>query len=105
MDAKTVLLTANTETAYAVEDRRPGGGRGTPAPCWDFSKTVYNATCPTLGRWVQTRAQAGNFLSCRFEGSMPEGYFVVRSPTYSVAYFVRGSNPKGKLIKQSGSSR
>ena len=36
---------------------------------------------------------------------MLEGYFVVRSPTYSVAYFVRGSNPKGKLIKQSGSSR
>jgi hypothetical protein len=41
-----------------------------------------------------------------FEGEVPEGYFVVRSPTYSVAYLVRGFQSEGKtdqavsLIKQ-----
>lgn len=41
-----------------------------------------------------------------FEGSVPDGYFVIRSPTYSVAYLVRGFQSEGKtdqavsLIKQ-----
>ena len=36
------------------------------------------------------------FLPPGYKGEVPEGYFVVKSPTYSVNYFVRGFKVDGK---------
>ena len=36
------------------------------------------------------------FLPPGYKGEVPEGYFVVKSPTYSVSYFLRGFKVDGK---------
>ena len=36
------------------------------------------------------------FLPPGYKGDVPEGYFVVKSPTYSVNYFIRGFKVDGK---------
>ena len=103
MDARTVLLTANTETVYAHQPsrsakpmvRRSSRRRRT---CWASCRTGCSATSPTSDRWVRTRARAESSWSCRpaSKASVPDGYFVVRSPTYSVTFAVRGFQVDGK---------
>ena len=61
-----------------------------------------------IGPLGPDKGAGGKFLVLPpgFEGEVPEGYFVIRSPTYSVAYLVRGFQSEGKtdqavsLIKQ-----
>jgi hypothetical protein len=78
MDARTVLLTANAETVYAVghldfEDRWAYGGRGTRAHAGLLPRRTV--------RPRQGRRRKFLVLPPGFEGELPEGYFVVRSPT------------------------
>ena len=103
MDAKTVLLTANTETVYAHQPsrtRKPTVRRWSRRrrTCWASCKTGCSGTFRTSDRWVRTRARAANFscLPPGFQGSVPEGYFVSHSPTYSVTFAVRGFQVDGK---------
>ena len=102
MDAKTVLLTANTETVYAMGHldlkatvRQWSRRRRT---CSASSRTDCSDTSPTSVRSGRTRAKGGKFLVLPpgFAGSVPEGYFVSRSPTYSVTFAVRGFQVDGK---------
>lgn len=68
MDAKTVLLTANTETVYAVGhlDLKTDGPTVVEAPphMLGFLQDGLQRYLSDIGRWVQTRAQAGSFSSC-----------------------------------------
>ena len=66
--------------------------------CWASSRTDCSATSPTSDRWVQTKARAEDSWYCRpaSQGSVPDGYFVSRSPTYSVTFAVRGFQVDGK---------
>jgi hypothetical protein len=112
MDAKTVLLTANTETVYAVGhlDLKTDGPTVVEAPAHmlGFLQDGLQRYLSDIGPLGPDKGAGGKFLVLPpgFEGSAPEGYFVVRSPTYSVAYLVRGFQSEGKtdqavgLIKQ-----
>jgi hypothetical protein len=111
MDARTVL-TANTETVSALA----------PLNLKADGPTVVEAPAHRLGflkdglQRVSRRrrplgADKGNgdkflVLAARFHGTVPEGYFISRSPTNSVALALRGLRAEGNtgqavgLIKQ-----
>ncbi len=112
MDARTVLLTANAETVYAVGhlDLKTDGPTVVEAPAHmlGFLQDGLQRYLSDIGPLGPDKGAGGKFLVLPpgFEGEVPEGYFVVRSPTYSVAYLVRGFQSEGKtdqavnLIKQ-----
>ena len=96
MDAKTLVLTANTETVYGMGflDLKGDGATVLEAP-----PKMLGAAMDTLQRFLvdigplgPDRGKGGKylFLPPGYTGDMPEGYFVVKSPTYSVSYFLRG---------------
>jgi hypothetical protein len=57
-----------------------------------------------IGPLGSDKGKGGQFLVLPpgFSGSVPEGYFVVRSPTYSVAFAVRGFQAEGKTDQAVG---
>ncbi len=102
MDAETLLLTANTETVYAMGflDLNGGGPTVVEAP-----PTMLGAAMDTLQRWITDigppgpdKGKGGNFLFLPpgHKGNVPEGYFAFESPTFSVLYFLRGFKVDGK---------
>ena len=101
MDAATVLLTANTETVYAIAhlDLKADGPTVVDAP-----PHMLGAMQDSLQRWLADvgplgadKGEGGKFLVLPpgYEGSVPDGYFVVRSPTYGVTFFLRGFQQDG----------
>ena len=101
MDAATVLLTANTETVYAIAhlDLKADGPTVVDAP-----PHMLGAMQDSLQRWLADvgplgadKGEGGKFLVLPpgYEGSIPDGYFVVRSPTYGVTFFLRGFQQDG----------
>ena len=117
MDARTVLLTANAETVYAVGhlDLKTDGPTVVEAPAHmlGFLQDGLQRYLSDIGPLGPDKGAGGKFLVLPpgFEGEVPEGYFVVRSPTYSVAYLVRGFQSEDKtdqavnLIKQTKTIR
>ena len=102
MDAETLVLTANTETVYGMGflDLKGDGPTVVEAP-----PKMLGAAMDTLQRWLvdigplgPDKGKGGKylFLPPGYKGEVPEGYFVVKSPTYSVSYFVRGFKVDGK---------
>ncbi len=102
MDAKTLVLTANTETVYGMGflNLKEDGPTVMEAP-----PKMLGAGMDTLQRWLVDFGPLGPdkgnggkylFLPPGYTGQVPEGYFVVRSPTYSVSYFLRGFKVDGK---------
>ena len=102
MDAKTLVLTANTETVYGMGflDLKGDGATVVEAP-----PKMLGAAMDTLQRFLvdigplgPDKGKGGKylFLPPDYSGEVPEGYFVVRSPTYSVNYFLRGFKVDGK---------
>ena len=102
MDARTVLLTANAETVYAVGhlDLKTDGPTVVEAPAHmlGFLQDGLQRYLSDIGPLGPDKGAGGKFLVLPpgFEGEVPEGYFVVRSPTHSVAYLVRGFQSEGK---------
>ena len=101
MDAKTVLLTANTETVYAFGHLalKEDGLTVIEAP-----QRMLGATQDGLQRYLADigplgpdKGAGGKFvvLPPDFDGEVPDGYFAVWSPTYSVMFFVRGFQVDG----------
>ena len=97
MDAKTILLTANTETVYALGhlDLKADGPTVIEAPastCSASYRTAFSVMSSTSVRSGRIRVRAENSWSCRpgTAASVPAGYFVSRSPTYSVEFAMRG---------------
>ena len=93
MDAETLVLTANTETVYGMGflDLKGDGPTVVEAP-----PKMLGAAMDTLQRFLvdigplgPDKGKGGKylFLPPGYTGEVPEGYFVVKSPTYSVNYF------------------
>ncbi len=102
MDAETLVLTANTETVYGMGflDMNGDGPTVVEAP-----PKMLGAAMDTLQRYLADigplgpdKGQGGKylFLPPGYTGPVPDGYFVVRSPTFSVVYFLRGFKVDGK---------
>jgi hypothetical protein len=96
MDAKTVLLTANTETVYAFAhlNLRSNGPTVVEAPphMLGFMQDGLQRYIVDVGPLGPDKGKGGKFLILPpgYTGSLPDAYFVSRSPTYSVAFAVRG---------------
>ena len=96
MDAKTVLLTANTETVYALShlDVKTDGPTVVEAPphMLGFIQDGLQRYVSDVGPLGPDKGAGGKFLVLPpgYNGSVPEGYFVSRSPTYSVTIGLRG---------------
>ncbi len=102
MDASTLLLTANTETVYAIVhlDLKADGPTVVEVP-----PHMLGAIQDGLQRYITDigplgpdKGQGGRFmvLPPGFQGEAPAGYFAARSPTYSVTVFVRGFQKEGR---------
>ena len=102
MDAKTILLTANTETVYAISHLalRSDGPTVVEAPphMLGFLQDGLQRYVADIGPLGPDKGQGGKFLVLPpgFQGSVPDGYFVSHSPTYSVTFAVRGFQVDGK---------
>ena len=96
MDAKTVLLTANTETVYAFGhlDLKTDGPTVIEAPpkMLGFAQDGFQRYLIDIGPLGPDKGKGGKFLILppAYSGKVPTGYFVARSPTYSVAVAMRG---------------
>lgn len=96
MDAKTVLLTANTETVYALShlDLKTDGPTVIEAPprMLGFVQDGFQRYLADIGPLGADKGAGGKFLVLPpgYTGSVPDGYFVSRSPTYSALFAVRG---------------
>jgi len=96
MDAKTILLTANTETVYAIShlDLKSDGPTVVEAPprMLGFLSDGFQRYLADIGPLGPDKGAGGKFLILppAYKGSVPDGYFVSRSPTYSAMFAVRG---------------
>jgi hypothetical protein len=98
MDAETVLLTANTETVYALGhlDLRTDGPTVVEAPpkMLGLAMDALQRYLVDIGLPGPDKGQGGKYLFLRpgYAGAAPDGYFVVKSPTYVVSFGVRGAS-------------
>ena len=96
MDAKTVLLTANTETVYAISHLalKDDGPTVIEAPprMLGFIQDGLQRYLADIGPLGPDKGAGGKFLVLppSFDGDVPAGFYVVHSPTYSVTFAVRG---------------
>jgi len=83
LDAKSLLLTANTQTATLW-------GVGLADDAW----MTYIVDMGVVG---PDKGQGGKylFLPPGYKGDVPEGYFVAQSKTYEIGYGLRGFTVKG----------
>jgi hypothetical protein len=102
MDAQTLLLTANTETVYGLGflDLRADGPTVLEAPPKMFGNAMsfLQHFMVDVGPFGPDKGEGGKylFLPPGYEGEVPEGYFVVESPTYNVIFGLRGFKVDGK---------
>ena len=102
MDAGTVLLTANTETVYAMAhlELKTDGPTVVEAPpkMLGFLQNGIQRYLMDIGPLGPDKGKGGKFLVLPpgYKGDVPEGYFVAQSPTYSVTFAVRGFQEEGK---------
>lgn len=107
-DAGTVFLTANTETVYAIThlDLKADGPTVVEAPphMLGFFYNSLQRYLVDVGPLGPDKGQGGNFLILPpdYEGEPPPGYFVSRSPTYSVTFAVRGFQSEGSTRQAVG---
>ena len=101
MDAKTVLLTANTETVYAISHLalKDDGPTVIEAPprMLGFIQDGLQRYLADIGPLGPDKGAGGKFLVLPpgFDGDVPAGFYVVHSPTYSVTFAVRGFQVDG----------
>ena len=101
MDAKTVMLTPNSQVVYAFNflDLKKDGPTVLEAPpqmaamlddMWDQPLTDIGATGPDKGK-------GGKYLVLPpgYKGDVPDGYFVVPSTTFGVMVVLRGYKKDG----------
>jgi hypothetical protein len=101
MDSKTLLLTGNTSTLYSFTtlDLKANG-----ATVIELPPGMLGAIDSAWFRYVgdfgpagQDKGKGGKYivLPPEYKGTVPEGYFVLKSPTYRNWIFLRGSIAKG----------
>jgi hypothetical protein len=102
MDAKSLLLTANTETVYGIGFLYLAADGPTvveaPPHMLGLAMDALQRYLVDIGPLGPDKGNGGKylFLPPGYTGPVPSGYFVVKSPTYSVTYGVRGFQVDGK---------
>ena len=101
MDSKSLVLTGNTSTMYAMGflDLKNDGPTvvDLPTGMLGILDDMAFHYMTDLGVAGPDKGKGGKFLILPpgYEGEVPEGYFVVRSKTYGVWLFMRGYLDKG----------
>jgi hypothetical protein len=101
MDSATLLLTANTETVYAMAllDLKTGGPTVVDAPArmLGLIQDGIQRYLVDIGPLGPDQGNGGKYLVLPpdHDGEVPEGFFVVRSPTYSALVALRGFQVDG----------
>src|SRR5262249_36483193 len=101
-DAQTLLLTANTQTVYGLGflDLQADGPTVFEAPpkMLGVAMDALQRFLVDIGPLGPDKGKGGKylFLPPGYAGKVPSGYFVVKSPTYSVSYGLRGFLVDGK---------
>ena len=102
MDAKSLVLTANTETVYGMGflDLKSDGPTVFEAPpkMLGAAMDILQRFLADIGPLGPDKGKGGKylFLPPGYTGDVPQGYFVVKSPTYNINFFVRGFKENGK---------
>lgn len=102
MDPATILLTANTETVYAIGhfDLKAEGPMIVEAPpkMLGFLQDGLQRYIADIGPLGPDQGAGGKFLILppNFRGTPPNGYFTFRSSTYSAMFAMRGFQVDGK---------
>ena len=101
LDSKSLLLTANTSTMYAVGwlDLKKDGPTVVDLPpgMLGILDDMAFLFLENLGAAGPDKGQGGKFLVLPpdYTGNIPDGYYVVKSNTYGVWLFMRGYLDKG----------
>jgi len=101
MDSKSLFLTGNTSTMYVVPDfdLEKDGPMVLEAPAGMLGafNDAWFRYLQDIGPAGPDRGQGGSYLILPpgYEGDIPDGYFVVRSPTFRVWAFMRASIANG----------
>ena len=110
MDAKSELLTANTDTVYAITflDLKTDGPTVVEAPARmiGFMDDMWMRYVTDIGAAGPDKGEGGKFLILPpgYDGDVPEGYFVATSKTYGVWLALRarldadGGNSEAKEL-------
>ena len=101
MDSKSLFLTGNTSTLYVLpslnmKDTGPMVLEVPPGMLGAFNDAWFRYM-QDVGPLGQDKGAGGTYLLLPpdYEGDIPEGYYVVKSPTYRVWTFMRGSIANG----------
>jgi hypothetical protein len=101
MDTKPLFLTGNTSTMYvfpAFDLKRDGATvfEAPPGMLGAFNDAWFRFM-ENIGPFGPDKGEGGKYLVLPpdYEGDVPEGYFVVQSPTYNIWAFMRTSIAKG----------
>ena len=102
MDARTIYLVANTETVYNMAwlDTKDGPlVIEVPPDVLGFMSDFWSRYITDVGRVGPDKGAGGKYLLLPpgHEGSVPDGYFVLRSRTYGNAFIFRGFMKDGDL--------
>ena len=94
MDSKSIFLTPNTESVYTISYFDLKNGPivvESPPNTLGMINDMFFRYVTDLGNAGPDRGQGGKFLVLppNYNGEIPEGYFVVKSPTYQNIIFWR----------------
>ena len=101
LDSKPLFLTGNTSTLYVIPvfDLKADGATVIEVPKGMLGafNDAWFRYMQDVGPLGQDKGAGGKYLLLPpdHEGDIPEGYFVVKSPTYRVWTFMRGSIANG----------
>ena len=101
LDSKSLFLTANTSTIYItpnidLEENGPLVMETPPGMLGAFNDAWFRYIAD-IGPFGEDKGKGGKYLILppAYEGEIPEGYFVIKSPTYKVFVFMRTSFEDG----------
>ena len=100
MDSKTLFLTANTTTIYSFVWLNTKEGPlviEVPSKVLGMIDDFWFQWVGDVGLTGPDKGQGGKYLLLPpgYKGAVPEGYFVLRSPTYNHWFFFRGFEVDG----------
>ncbi len=110
LDSKSIFLTANTSTIYItpyldVKKNGPMVMETPPGMLGAFNDAWFHYIAD-IGPFGEDKGKGGKYLILPpgYEGEVPEGYFVVKSPTNKVFVFMRTSIANGleSVVKMVG---
>jgi hypothetical protein len=110
LDSKSLFLTANTSTIYVTPYINVGKNgpivMETPPGMLGAFNDAWFRYIADIGPFGEDKGKGGKYLILppRYEGEIPEGYFVIKSPTNKVFVFTRTSIANGieKAVKMIG---